>query len=99
MRLQPQSYRTGKDCHSITAGSILNSNCVLTSFRAFPQTAAEIADKVRRLPGVSDVLIPQDLDYPGIQLDINREMAGRMGVSSSNLCCSADGAGFATGNT
>jgi multidrug efflux pump subunit AcrB len=34
------------------------------------------------LPGVSDVLIPQDLDYPGIQLNINREMAGRMGVSS-----------------
>jgi multidrug efflux pump subunit AcrB len=46
------------------------------------QAAAEIAQKVRRLDGASDVLIPQDLDYPGIQLDINREMAGRMGVSS-----------------
>jgi hydrophobic/amphiphilic exporter-1 (mainly G- bacteria), HAE1 family len=46
------------------------------------ETAAEIARKVRRLEGASDVLIPQDLDYPGIQLDINREMAGRMGVSS-----------------
>src|SRR6202163_3435308 len=46
------------------------------------QTAAEIAQKVRRLSGASDVLIPQDLDYPGIQLNINREMAGRMGVSS-----------------
>jgi multidrug efflux pump subunit AcrB len=46
------------------------------------QTAAEIARKVRRLEGASDVLIPQDLDYPGIELDINREMAGRMGVSS-----------------
>src|SRR6202040_1281887 len=46
------------------------------------QTAAEIAQKVRRLNGASDVLIPQDLDYPGIQLSINREMAGRMGVSS-----------------
>ncbi len=45
-------------------------------------TAAEIARKVRRLEGASDVLIPQDLDYPGIELDINREMAGRMGVSS-----------------
>ena len=45
-------------------------------------TAAEIAQKVRRLHDVSDVLIPQDLDYPGIQLNINREMAGRMGVSS-----------------
>ncbi len=46
------------------------------------QTATEIATKVRALRGVSDVLIPQDLDYPGIQLNINREMAGRMGVSS-----------------
>ena len=46
------------------------------------QTAAEIARRVRRLKGASDVLIPQDLDYPGIQLNINREMAGRMGVSS-----------------
>jgi len=46
------------------------------------RAATEIASKVRQLPGVSDVLIPQDLDYPGIQLNIDREMAGRMGVSS-----------------
>jgi multidrug efflux pump subunit AcrB len=46
------------------------------------RAASAIAEKVRRLNGVSDVLIPQDLDYPGIQLNINREMAGRMGVSS-----------------
>jgi multidrug efflux pump subunit AcrB len=46
------------------------------------QTASAIAQQVRRLSNVSDVLIPQNLDYPGIQLNINREMAGRMGVSS-----------------
>ncbi len=46
------------------------------------KTASEIAQKVRTLRGVSDVLIPQDLDYPGIQLDINREMAARVGLSS-----------------
>jgi len=46
------------------------------------QAASQIARKLRQLRGVSDVLIPQDLDYPGIQLNINREMAGRMGVSS-----------------
>src|SRR5262249_22276998 len=46
------------------------------------RSADEIAAKGRRLHEVSDVLIPQDLDYPGIQLDINREMAGRVGVSS-----------------
>ncbi len=48
-------------------------------------TAGEIAQQVRHLPGVSDVLIPQDLDYPGIQLDVNREMAARLGLSSQEV--------------
>ncbi len=46
------------------------------------KVASDIAQKVRGLRGVSDVLIPQDLDYPGIELTINREMAGRVGLSS-----------------
>ncbi|HWO35165.1 MAG TPA: efflux RND transporter permease subunit, partial [Candidatus Acidoferrum sp.] len=37
------------------------------------------------MPGVSDVLIPQDLNYPGIQLNINREMASRLGLSSQEV--------------
>jgi hydrophobic/amphiphilic exporter-1 (mainly G- bacteria), HAE1 family len=49
------------------------------------QTAAEISRQVRRLHGVSDVLIPQDLDYPGIQLNVNREMASRLGLSSQEV--------------
>jgi HAE1 family hydrophobic/amphiphilic exporter-1 len=48
-------------------------------------TATEIARKIRGLRGVSDVLIPQDLDYPGIQLDINREMAARLGLSAEEV--------------
>jgi multidrug efflux pump subunit AcrB len=48
-------------------------------------TASEIARKIRGLKGVSDVLIPQDLDYPGIQLDINREMAARLGLSAQEI--------------
>jgi multidrug efflux pump subunit AcrB len=34
---------------------------------------------------VSDVLIPQDLDYPGIDLNVNREMAARLGLSSKEV--------------
>jgi HAE1 family hydrophobic/amphiphilic exporter-1 len=49
------------------------------------QAAAQIAQKIRALPGVSDVLIPQDLNYPGIQLNINREMASRLGLSSQEV--------------
>ena len=48
-------------------------------------TATLLANRIRRLAGVSDVLIPQDLDYPGLRLNVNREMAGRLGLSSSEI--------------
>jgi multidrug efflux pump subunit AcrB len=47
--------------------------------------ASEIARQVRSIHGVSDVLIPQDLDYPGIRLNVNREMAARLGLSSQEV--------------
>ncbi len=46
------------------------------------KTASDLAKKIKALKTVSDVLIPQDLDYPGIQLNVQREMASRMGLSS-----------------
>ncbi len=48
-------------------------------------TAASLAAQIRNLKGVSDVLIPQDLDYPGLQVDVNREMAGRLGLDASEI--------------
>jgi multidrug efflux pump subunit AcrB len=48
-------------------------------------TATDIAARIRGIRGVSDVLIPQDLDYPGIKLNVNREMAGRLGLSSHEV--------------
>jgi multidrug efflux pump subunit AcrB len=48
-------------------------------------TAQDLARRVRGVRGVSDVLIPQDLDYPGISLDVNREMAARLGLSSKEV--------------
>jgi multidrug efflux pump subunit AcrB len=48
-------------------------------------TAQTLAGRIRKLKGVSDVLIPQDLDYPGLKLDVNREMAGRLGLDSSEI--------------
>ena len=47
--------------------------------------ASEIARKLRSLRDVSDVLIPQDLDYPGLQLDVHREMAARLGLTASDV--------------
>ncbi len=48
-------------------------------------TASNLAASIRKLQGVSDVLIPQDIDYPGIQLNVDREMAGKLGLSSSEI--------------
>ena len=48
-------------------------------------TATQLAAKLRGVKGVSDVLIPQDMDYPGLQLNVNREMAGRLGLNSREV--------------
>ena len=47
--------------------------------------ASEVAQKLRFLHDVSDVLIPQDLDYPGLQLNVDREMAARLGLTASDV--------------
>ncbi|WP_058187093.1 efflux RND transporter permease subunit [Terracidiphilus gabretensis] len=45
------------------------------------QTAEELGRKFRAVPGVSDVLIPQDIDYPGLALNIDRERASLQGLT------------------
>jgi hydrophobic/amphiphilic exporter-1 (mainly G- bacteria), HAE1 family len=45
----------------------------------------DLARRLRTLPGVSDVLVPQDLDYPGLQLDIDRQRASLMGLSPQTV--------------
>jgi HAE1 family hydrophobic/amphiphilic exporter-1 len=47
--------------------------------------ASQIAAKARALPGVSDVLIPQDVDYPALQLDVDREKASLVGLSQKEV--------------
>ncbi len=49
------------------------------------KTAMEIARKVRALPGVSDVLVPQDVDYPALQLDIDRVRTGELGLDEKEV--------------
>ncbi len=48
-------------------------------------TAQSIASRIKGLPGVSDVFIPQDLDYPALQLDVNRERASELGLSQKEV--------------
>ncbi len=47
--------------------------------------ADSIAGQLRRLASVNDVLIPQDLNYPGIELNINRERAGLLGITPKSV--------------
>ena len=49
------------------------------------ETAQDLSRKIRQLPGVADVMIPQDLDYPALRIDVNREMASRLGLSSREV--------------
>jgi multidrug efflux pump subunit AcrB len=47
--------------------------------------AKSLAQKIKTLPNVSDVYIPQDLDYPGIALNIDREKASLIGLSAKDV--------------
>jgi HAE1 family hydrophobic/amphiphilic exporter-1 len=49
------------------------------------QIASKIAQQVRALPGVSDVLVPQDVDYPALKIDIDRERASELGLSAKEV--------------
>ena len=47
--------------------------------------AQNIADQARYLPGVSDVLIPQDIDAPSLKLNIDRIRASELGLSQKEV--------------
>jgi len=55
------------------------------SLRQIYAAETEIAAQVRQLKGVSDTLIPQDIDYPALQLDIDREKASQLGLSQKEV--------------
>ncbi len=53
--------------------------------RAAFAKAQEIAQQLRGLSSVGDVYIPQDLKYPGLQLNIDRERASLVGLSPKDV--------------
>ena len=56
-----------------------------SNLEATHRTAVEIAQKVRDLPGVSDVLVPQDIDAPALKIDIDRIRAGELGLNEKEV--------------
>ncbi len=47
--------------------------------------ALDLAAKIRRIPGVADAFIPQDIDYPALQLDVDRVRASQLGLSQREV--------------
>jgi hydrophobic/amphiphilic exporter-1 (mainly G- bacteria), HAE1 family len=56
-----------------------------SSLRKSYAVASQIASQARSLAKVSDVLVPQDIDYPALELDINREKASLVGLSQKEV--------------
>jgi HAE1 family hydrophobic/amphiphilic exporter-1 len=43
--------------------------------------AQNLASQFRAIPGISDVYIPQDMDYPALQVNVNRARANELGLN------------------
>ena len=48
-------------------------------------TAQDLARKIRDLPGVGEIYIPQDMNYPSIRLDVDRVHAGELGLTQNDV--------------
>ena len=49
------------------------------------RTALDIAARARQIKGVSDVYIPQDLDYPALKVDVDRTSSGQLGLTQKEI--------------
>ncbi|HTB09991.1 MAG TPA: efflux RND transporter permease subunit [Bryobacteraceae bacterium] len=48
-------------------------------------TAQELARRIRQLPGVDQIYIPQDMNYPSVRMDIDRVHAGELGLTQKDV--------------
>lgn len=47
--------------------------------------ATELQRKISRIPNVADAYIPQDIDYPALQMNIDRTRAAELGLSQKEV--------------
>ena len=45
------------------------------------EVAQELARRIRQLPGVGEIYIPQDMNYPALRLDVDRIHGGELGLT------------------
>jgi len=55
------------------------------SLKAGYAIAQRIATQARHLKLVSDVMIPEDIDYPGLRLNVNRRQAAMLGLTEKDV--------------
>ena len=49
------------------------------------RVAQDLARQFRQIPGISDVYVPQDMDYPALQVNVNRARASELGLSPQEV--------------
>jgi multidrug efflux pump subunit AcrB len=49
------------------------------------ETARQLASEIQKISGVADVYIPQDVDYPALQLDVDRTRASELGLDQQEV--------------
>jgi multidrug efflux pump subunit AcrB len=47
--------------------------------------AQQLARRIRMLPGVDEVYIPQDMNYPALRLNVDRVHAGELGLTQKDV--------------
>ncbi len=47
--------------------------------------AQDLAGRIRQLPDVGEVYIPQDMNYPALRLDVDRVHAGELGLTQKDV--------------
>jgi HAE1 family hydrophobic/amphiphilic exporter-1 len=56
-----------------------------SDLRAAHRTASDLAARIRGIRNVSDVFIPQDVEYPALALDIDRVRASQLGLTEREV--------------
>jgi multidrug efflux pump subunit AcrB len=49
------------------------------------ELAQKLGSRIRKLPGIGAVYIPQDINYPAVRMDIDRVHAGELGLSEKDV--------------
>jgi multidrug efflux pump subunit AcrB len=56
-----------------------------SNMNASYKTALRLSSQIRQIPGVADVFIPQDQDYPALQLNVDRTRASEVGLDQQEV--------------